>query len=139
LYKIRFVSEKTTESMYRYVELQNTLKTECNKILFFICGNILMMETKEKNIMELNLNQIAVKLTTFYSNDALSFFPCFKYLDSDDIIILTSPNIYYHVDIAGHYNENYYGMKHEMIDYIIMTQGFIDANDNHQFKDYTLS
>ena len=68
--------------------------------------------------MEAKINEIEVELETYYVSDALSFFPVFKYLDSEDVILLTSPNIYYHVDTAGQFNEHYYGMKHEMIDYI---------------------
>ena len=57
-------------------------------------------------------------MVNFYVNDALSFLPIFKYLDSEDVIILTSENISYHVDNAGQFNENYYGMKYELIEQI---------------------
>ena len=66
------------------------------------------------------INQIDVEFDNFFINEALSFFPVFKYLDSEDVIIFTSQNMYYHVDNAGQFNENYYGMKHEMIDFIFV-------------------
>jgi hypothetical protein len=36
-----------------------------------------------------------------YINQVISFIPCFKYEDSDDIILFASKNIYFHLDNAG--------------------------------------
>ena len=55
--------------------------------------------------------------------------PCFKYADSEDVILFTSRNIHYLVDKAGQFNENYYGMKHELIECIQSEQVFVDLND----------
>ena len=65
--------------------------------------------------------------------------PCFKYADSEDVILFTSRNIHYLVDKAGQFNENYYGMKHELIECITSEQLFVDLNDDHVFKSYKLS
>lgn len=89
--------------------------------------------------MQIYLNKVPVLLGTVYFNIAISFIPCFKYSDNQDVILLTSPNIYYHVDVNGQFNHHYYGMKHELIENIIIEQSFIDANDCHQFKKYKLS
>ena len=64
-----------------------------------------------------------------FLNKALSFFPLFKYEDNQDVIIFTSPNIYYHIDSAGQFNENFYGMKYELIEQILIEHAFTDMND----------
>jgi hypothetical protein len=79
------------------------------------------------------LNRVPVNFVTMYVNRMVSFIPCFKYSDSEDIIILTSPQFYFHVDTAGQFNEHYYGMKFELIENILVEQSYIDANDQHQF------
>ena len=68
-------------------------------------------------------------MATVYVNKAISFIPCLKYEDSNDIILLTSENIVYHVDTAGQFNENYYGMKYELIELIRVELSYCDAND----------
>merc|ERR1740121_1460766 len=55
------------------------------------------------------------------------------------MIFLTSRNIQYLVDKAGQFNENYYGMKHELIECIISDQVYVDLNDEHVFKSFKLS
>lgn len=56
-----------------------------------------------------------------------------------DVILFTSPNIHYLVDKSGQFNENYYGMKHELIECILSEQVFVDLNDEHVFKSFKLS
>ena len=53
---------------------------------------------------------------------AISFVPCFKYADVEDVVLFTSPHIHYLVDRAGQFNENYYGMKHELLEHIASAQ-----------------
>lgn len=65
--------------------------------------------------------------------------PCFKYADSEDVILLTSRNIHYLIDKAGQFNENYYGMKHELTVCINFDESFVDLNDQHVFKKVKLS
>ena len=65
--------------------------------------------------------------------------PCFKYADSEDVILFTSPNIHYLVDQGGQFNSNYYGMKHELMECINSEETFIDVNDEHVFKSFKLS
>lgn len=66
----------------------------------------------------LSINKIEVQCVVMYINKVISFIPCFKYEDSDDIILFASKNIYFHLDNAGQYNENFYGMKNELIEHI---------------------
>ena len=53
---------------------------------------------------------------------AISFVPCFKYADVEDVVLFTSPHIHYLVDRGGQFNENYYGMKHELLENITSEQ-----------------
>ena len=89
--------------------------------------------------MTIRINRIPVEIATTFFNAAISFVPCFKYADSEDAILFTSRHIHYLVDKAGQFNENYYGMKHELIECITSEQGFVDLNDEHVFKAFKLS
>jgi hypothetical protein len=80
-----------------------------------------------------------VEVATVYLNGALSFVPCFKYVDSEDVIFFTSRQLHYLVDKGGQFNENYYGMKHELIECITSEQVYVDLNDEHVFKAFKLS
>lgn len=62
-----------------------------------------------------------------------------RYADSEDVILFASRNIHYLVDKAGQFNENYYGMKHELIECILSEQSYVDLNDRHVFKQFKLS
>ena len=62
-----------------------------------------------------------------------------RYADSEDIILFTSRNLHYLVDKAGQFNENYYGMKHELIECITSEQLFLDLNDEYIFETCKLS
>ena len=107
--------------MVKYVEVKNVFRSSEDHFLIFIADNTLLVEMK-KNGVEIRINDILVEITTVFINDALSFVPCFKYADSDDIIFFTSPNIHYLVDRGGQFNDNYYGMKHELIECITSEQ-----------------
>merc|ERR1719329_150329 len=87
----------------------------------------------------IHINEIPVEIATMFFNEAISFVPCFKYADSEDVILFTSPNIHYLVDKGGQFNENYYGMKHELMECINSEQLFVDLNDEPVFKSFKLS
>ena len=69
------------------------------------------------------------QVATVFFSEAISFVPCFKYSDSEDMILFTSRNIHYLVDKAGQFNENYYGMKHELLENILSEVCYVDLND----------
>ena len=50
------------------------------------------------------------------------YLPPLRYVDSADVILFTSRQIHYLVDKGGQFNENYYGMKHELIECITSDQ-----------------
>ena len=50
------------------------------------------------------------------------------------VILFTSPSVGYKVDTGGQYNDNYYGMKYEIMDVIGSDQMYTDANDETIFK-----
>jgi hypothetical protein len=139
LYKVRLMSQKGIETMYRYIEVSNSFSTIEGDTIIFIAGNMVKVQQKPLDEVTIFLNKVPVLLGSMFFNTAISFIPCFKYADNQDVILLTSPHIYYHVDVNGQFNNHYYGMKHELIENIILEQSFIDANDCHQFKKYKLS
>lgn len=65
--------------------------------------------------------------------------PCFKYADSEDVILFASPNIKYLVDQGGQFCTDYYGMKHELMGCINSEEIIVDLNDEHVFKQFKLS
>ena len=50
------------------------------------------------------------------------YLPPPRYVDSADVILFTSRQLHYLVDKGGQFNENYYGMKHELIECITSEQ-----------------
>ena len=52
--------------------------------------------------MSIRINKILVEIATIFFNAAISFVPCFKYADSEDVILFTSRNIHYLVDSTPH-------------------------------------
>ena len=59
---------------------------------------MLLVNLKESKIL---INKVEINLSSMYFNKAISFIPCFKYKDSEDVIIFTTENMYYLVDQAG--------------------------------------
>jgi hypothetical protein len=47
--------------------------------------------------------------------------------------------MHYLVDKGGQFNENYYGMKFELLECINSEQIFVDLDDEHCFKMFKLS
>ncbi|CAE8670279.1 unnamed protein product [Polarella glacialis] len=139
LHKVRFDSATPVESLVKYVEISNVFRASAQQYVIFIAGNILNVEVAgDGGGVTIRINETSVEIATIFFNEAISFVPCFKYADSEDVILFTSRNIHYLVDKGGQFNENYYGMKHELMECITSEQIFVDLNDQHVFKKYTL-
>jgi len=141
LYKVRFDSDTAISSMVKYIEISNVFRAfdSERKYLVFIADNALLVDIPEDGGPIITINKIPVEIATMFFNEAISFVPCFKYADSEDVILFTSRNIHYLVDRGGQFNENYYGMKFELIECISTEQVFIDLNDEHVFKSFKLN
>lgn len=94
---------------------------------------------QQKKKMTMRINKIAVEVATVYFNEAVSFVPCFKYSDSEDVVLFASRNMRYCVDNGGQFSTDYYGMKHEIIECIKSEEVYVDLNDDHVFKSSKLS
>eukprot|EP00957_Ditylum_brightwellii_P018422 1386115-Ditylum_brightwellii.AAC.1 len=141
LHKVRLDSATSVQSMVKYIEISNVLgalESE-HQYLIFIAGNTLLLDSSDPNDMKIRINKIAVEVATIFFNEAISFVPCFKYADSEDVILFASRNIHYLVDQGGQFCTDYYGMKHELIECIYSEEVLVDLNDEHIFKNYKLS
>lgn len=139
LYKVRFASATPVQSMVKYIEFSNVFRASARQHVIFIAGNVLIVEVVDEGRMTVHINDIRIEIATIFFNKAISFVPCFKYADSEDVILFTSRNIHYLVDKGGQFNENYYGMKHELMECINSEQIYVDLNDEHIFKTFKLS
>ena len=139
LYKVRFDSSTSVHSMVKYIEIANVFRAADGQYLVFMADNSLLVEVRAGSGVTIRINGIPVEIATIFFNQAVSFVPCCKYVDSEDVILFTSRNLHYHVDGGGQFNENYYGMKHELIECIMSEQIFVDLNDQHVFKKFKLS
>ena len=142
LHKVRFdAAGPEVQSMVKYIEFSNVFRSAADEAhyLIFIADNALLVELGADGGVTIRINKIPVEVATVYFTEAMSFVPCFKYADSDDMILFTSRNVHYHIDKAGQFNENYYGMKHELIENILSEQGYVDLNDEVVFKKFKLS
>ena len=141
LYKVRLDSASAVQSMVKYIELSHAFKVlgACEQYLVFIADNVLLIEVSDSTNMTIWINKVAVEIATMYFNKAISFIPCFKYAESEDVVLFTSRDIHYLVDKGGQFCTDYYGMKHELIDCINSEEVFVDVNDDHVFKTFKLS
>jgi hypothetical protein len=141
LYKVRIDSSSTVQSMVKYVEISNVFGTvdDVSKFLVFIADNALRFDASNNEGVVVTINQIVIEVSTIFFNPAISFVPCFKYADSEDVLLFTSKNVHYLVDNGGQFNPDYYGMKHELIECIASEEVFVDLNDDHVFKSFKLS
>jgi hypothetical protein len=57
----------------------------------------------------IRVNEVQIQVSTVFFNEAISFVPCFKYADSDDVILFASKNFHYLVDSGGQFCPDYYG------------------------------
>jgi hypothetical protein len=112
LYRIRLESSNPDiQSMVKYIEFTNVfqaLSTE-EQYLIFIADNVILVDVHSDGMMSVRINQVDAKVATIYFNEAISFIPCFKYTESEDVIIFTSRNIHYLVDKGGQFCPDYYG------------------------------
>lgn len=109
LYKVRFDSATSVQSMVKYIEIQNSFRAANseNKYLIFIANNALWVDVSDAKDVTIRINKIAVEVATIFFNKAVSFVPCFKYVDSEDVIIFASRNIHYLVDQGGQFCTDY--------------------------------
>jgi len=141
LYKVRFDAALDVQSMVKYIEVSNVFRVVGSEQqhLIFVADNMLLIENSNSGGVTISINKIAVEVATIFFNEAISFVPCFKYRDSEDVILFASQNIHYLVDQGGQFSSDYYGMKHELIECINSEEILIDLNDEHVFKAFKLS
>lgn len=141
LHRVRFDSATEIQSMVKYMEVTNVFRVEGSKdqYLVFIADNVLSIDVAADGGMNILINKIEVEVATIFFNEAISFVPCFKYAESEDVVLFTSPNIHYLVDKGGQFAADYYGMKHELMECIFSDEIFVDLNDETSFKQYKLS
>lgn len=141
LYKIRFDSATAVQSMIKYIEISNAFRVlgPDERYLVFMADNVLLVDASGADGMMIRINKIPVEVATVFFNKAISFIPCFKYAESEDIVLFCSRNIHYMVDKGGQFHSDYYGMKHELIESIKSEEVFVDLNDEHVFKSFKLS
>eukprot|EP00937_MAST-01D_sp_MAST-1D-sp2_P002830 g2830.t1 len=154
LYSVRFDSATDVQSMVKYIEVRNAFRAADaeGQYLLFIADNVLRVDagvaqptprqhdpTHGGADVSIRINKIAVEVATTFFNEAISFVPCFKYADSEDMIFFCSQNIRYLVDSSGQFCTDYYGMRHELIGCIKSEEGFVDLNDEHNFTQCKLS
>jgi hypothetical protein len=126
--------------MVKYIEIKNVFRhvESESQYLVFIADNALLVDIEPAGV-SIRVNGIEIGVSTIYFNEAISFVPCFKYADSEDVILFATRNIHYLVDTGGQFCTDYYGMKHELVDCIVSDEVFVDLNDEHVFKAYKLS
>ena len=113
LFKIRLDSATSIQSMVKYLEISNVFhmsdKGDSEHSLIFIADNVLTVEVLGGEI-RIQINKNNIEVATIFFNEAISFIPAFKYKDSEDVVLFTSPNIHYTVDNGGQFSNDYYGM-----------------------------
>ena len=149
LYDIRFDSSSAVSSMVTSVQFKNTFKAlrSDRQYLIFIADNVLMVHLDpgpggpgwSGSKLSIKINKIPIEIATIFFNEAISFVPCFRYVDGEDVILFTSKNILWKVDKGGQFCSDYYGMKFDLIDCIYSEQVYVDLNDEHVFKFFKLS
>ena len=113
--QVRVDSRTRVQSMVQYVEISNVFKAADREgsYLVFIADNALLVEVSGCGKVSIRVNQNEVEVATIFFNEAVSFLPCFKYADSEDVVLFASRNVHYLVDSGGQFNPDYYGMKLE--------------------------
>eukprot|EP00978_Attheya_sp_CCMP212_P000106 scaffold206_cov54-Attheya_sp.AAC.3 len=140
LYKVRFNSATSVQSMVKYIELSSVfriLDDSKEQYIIFMANNVLLVQVSEDAGMTMLMNNIAVEVASIFFNEAISFIPCFKYADSEfgeDVVLFASRQIQYVVDQGGQFSTEYYGMRHELIECINSDECIVDLNDEHVFK-----
>ena len=131
LYAVRLDSATDVQSMFKYVEIKNVfriLDESKEKYLIFVADNSILIEVANRTNMNIRVNNISVEVANLFFNEAISFLPCFRYIDGEDIVLFTSRNMHFHVDNGGQFHTDYYGMRHELIECINSEESFVDLN-----------
>ena len=88
--------------MVKYIEVSNVFRAAAHiaggqqeLYLFFMADNALFVEVTPDGGTTIRINKIVVEVATIFFNEALSFIPCFKYADSEDVILFASRNTHY--------------------------------------------
>ena len=141
LYRVRFDSATAVQSMVKYIEIANAFHVvgSGDQYLVFVADNVLLVDASGSDGMKIRINKIEVQVATIFFNKAISFIPCFKYAESEDVVLFCSRNIHYMVDGGGQFATDYYGMRHELVQCINSEEVFVDLNDEHVFKKFKLS
>jgi hypothetical protein len=141
LFQIRLEPSNGIQSMVKYIEIKNVFQALSAKeqYLIFIADNAILVDVNDDGTMHIRINQVDAQVSTIYFNEAISFIPCFKFLEGQDVIMFTSRNIHYLVDKGGQFCPDYYGMKHELIECITSEELFVDLNDDPGFRTDKLS
>lgn len=142
LYRVRLDPSSNKQSMVKYIEATNVFRIiddSKEQYLIFMANNTLALDVVDLTRMKILVNNIPVEVATVFFNDAISFVPCFQYTDSEDVVLFASRNLNFHVDSAGQYCTDYYGMRHELIEFISSEEIIQDLNDETCFKLFKLS
>jgi hypothetical protein len=104
LHRVRFYSATEIQSMVKYIEITNAFNVvESNEqYLIFMSDNVLLIDVSD-NSTTIRINKMAVEVATIFFNESISFVPCFKYAESEDVVLFTSRNIHYLVDKGGQF------------------------------------
>jgi len=129
--------------MIKYVEIKNVfrvLEGNDDQYIVFIADNALIVDIQSPLDTSIRLNSnVTVKMATIFFNEAMSFVPCFQYVDGEDVVVFSSPNFIPHIDSGGQFSTEYYGMRHELMENIESTVAYMDLNDDHRFKECRLA
>ena len=81
LFTIRFDSATAVQSMVKYIEIKNAFcEAESEEqFVVFIADNAL--EVSVSDGLQISINKIAIEVATVYFNEAISFVPCFSYVN----------------------------------------------------------
>jgi len=111
LFSVRFESPTTVQSMVKYIEFANVFRAADSEqhFLMFIADNALVMNVASDSGVAISINGIDVEIATIFFNEAISFVPCFKYSEAEDVIFFASSSIHYLVDQGGQFCTEYYG------------------------------
>jgi hypothetical protein len=141
LYTIKLQSKTAVQSMVKYIEFTNVFQTLSSEeqYLIFIGDNVILVDVVDGKEMKIRINQVDANVSTIFFNEAISFIPCFKYTEGEDVIMFTSRNIHYLVDKGGQFCPDYYGMKHELVDCIFSDELYSDLNDDPRFRQSKIS
>ena len=136
LFSIKLEPSGGIQSMVKYIEIKNVFQalSSQERYLIFIADNVVLVDVHDGGKMNIRINQVDAQVSTLYFNEAISFVPCFKFLEGQDVIIFTSRNIHYLVDKGGQFCPDYYGMKvNDTLIHILAISFFHPPQQFHYF------